>query len=382
MNLLMLSGDTAAVRGKDGPFSAMLEHFAPYWSRIDVLCPPTDESHPRRLYDNVYLHSSSEARWRQALYIRRKGRELLADRPYHLLVSHDYGLFYNGLGAYLLQKSDSQARAMPFISEIHHIEGHPKPATPHERFYRALAGAYIPTMAERAAAIRVVNGEMAKLLKSWGLPKKKILTLPALYLDHAIFRPDPRAIKRYDALFVGRLASNKGLFTLLDALGRLKKNHPHLQFCILGEGALYEPMMKQVAKLGLSDNLTYIPRLETAADLAALYNQARVLVCASTSEGGPRVTVEAMACGTAVISTRVGVMVDLAKIDPPVFISFNGGAGELAKALQQLWNDEAERQALAERGREAVAHFEAEPLIRAYAEAYLQIAQQYAETLS
>ena len=43
-------------------------------------------------------------------------------RPYGLIVSHDYGVFYNGIGSWLL----ARRFGVPFVSELHHIEGYPR----------------------------------------------------------------------------------------------------------------------------------------------------------------------------------------------------------------------------------------------------------------
>lgn len=361
----MLSGDTSVARGQDGAFYQMLRRFSLYWTRIDVLCPPASNAEPRCIHENVYIHPSPYRLVWQPYFIARYGRQLMKERDYALVVSHDYGFFLNGLGAFLLNS--------PYVSEIHHVEGYPRAATRREKVYRLLAWLYIKTLARRAKAIRVVNQkEMPNLLKTWGVPEKKILVLPSQYLDFDVLKPLPDEPKPYDVLFVGRLASNKGILTILEALDLVKDEMPHIQLGIRGEGDLYEAIKAKIVELKLQFNVDFVPRVESPEDLTRLYNQTYMLVCASTSEGGPRVTVEAMACGIPVISTPVGIMPDIIENGVNGWL-FEWNVYELAAQILLLLESKRLRQQMGEKGREAVQQFEAQNVIDHYAHAYLEL---------
>lgn len=370
MNLLMLSGDTAAARGQEGAFSQMLRRFADYWDRIDVICPPLPDPKLRILYEKVYLHPSPWPVFFQPLFILRQGRRLFGERSYGLVISHDYGVFYNGIGAWLLTAGGD----VPYVSEIHHVEGYPFALTRRELVYRVWAKFYIRWAAQQAAAIRVVNRtEMPRLLRRWGVPPEKILVLLSLYIDFEIFHPMPAVPKVYDVLFVGRLVSNKGVLRLIEAVAQVKQTHPQVTLCILGTGSLRRTIEKRIAELDLGENVTLIERLDSPHEVARLYNQARMVVCASTSEGGPRVTVEAMACGTPVISTPVGIMQDLMEADGKNFLVSGWGAADLAAKISLLLEDNLLRAQLAENGEIAVQGFRAETIIDQYARGYLDL---------
>ena len=273
---------------------------------------------------------------------------MLAERPYALITSHDYGFFYNGPAAWRL----SRRSGVPYVSELHHVEGYPLAVTRRERVYRWLAHRYIPWAATRAAAFRVVNhAEMPELLRTLGVPEDKILVLPSLYLDYEVFHPRLELPQRYDLLFVGRLAPNKGLFTLLEALAQVRQIQPEVTLGIRGEGPLRPALEARIAALGLTGNVTWISRAAGLEDLARIYASARVLVCASTAEGGPRVTVEAMACGIPVISTPVGVMRELLR-DGENGLGVGFDAVSLAAAITRLLADPDLRARLGAAGRD------------------------------
>lgn len=368
----MLSGDRAVVQGRDGPFTQLLTHFAAYWDRIDVLTLGGAASQPRTIQENVHLHPSLWPTALHPLFILNKGRQLFAQREYALVVSHDYGFFYNGIGALLL----TAGSGIPLVSEIHHIEGHPFALTRKELIYRYLGRGYITLAKHWVKAFRVVNRvEVPDFLRSCGVPNEQIVYLPSMYLDFERFYPMPAQPKRYDVLFVGRLTSNKGILTILEALAIVKRSHPQVKLCLLGEGPMQGQIEAQIQALDLADNVTMIPRLESPQEVAFLYNQSQMLVCASTAEGGPRVTVEAMACGTPVISTPVGIMKDLLE-DGRNFLLFNWGAEALAEKIILLLEQPHLRQQLAQNGEIAVQGFRAEDIIAQYARGYQHLVER------
>lgn len=376
MNLLMLSGDPTPARRDEGPFFEMLRRFSAYWDRIDVIVPPARGAEARTVHGNVFFHPSPWPKVAQPLFIWHKGRRLLAERSYDLIASHDFGLFYNGLGARLL----TWRTGVPVVSEIHHVEGYPRAVTRRERVYRALARRYIPWAARWVAAFRVVNAvEMPGLLRELGVSPERILVLPSLYIDFDVFRPLSGVERDLDLLFVGRLAPNKGLFTVLDALALVRRTHPRARLAIRGSGPLRPALEQYIAAQMPGDAVQFLPRQPTPEAVATLYNRAKMLVCASTAEGGPRVTVEAMACGTPVITTPVGVMAELVR-DGENGMQFHWDAGELAGAIRLLLDDPARRESLGAAGRATVQDFAADRVIARYARGYHDLIQRLKET--
>lgn len=373
MNLLMLSGDSSIAQGRDGAFYQMLRRFAQYWSRIDILTPSAPGAAERTIHENVYVHPSRWHRALQPLFIRQKGRQLLSERPYHLITSHDFGFFYNGIGAAWLLHNKPH---IPFVSEVHHIEGYPLAVSWREKLWRLAAQAYLPFAARRVAAFRVVNQhEVPDFLRKLGIPEEKILVLPSVYLDFEIFKPLPELSKDYDMLFVGRLAVNKGIDLILQALTQVKQTHPDIKLAVRGEGALKTWLGNFIQEHQLQHNVIFVPRVADSAEMARLYQSAKMLICASTVEGNPRVTIEAMACGVPVLSTPVGIMPEVIQEGENGFL-FPRDAAALATKIRVLLDDADLQARMGDAGRQSVQQFDADTMIANYARAYHELIQK------
>jgi len=335
-NILMVSADRSVVAGEKGPFHYMLESFSRHWDRIDVIGTRPERRAQTEVFGHVHLHHPQGGKLAQAGFIARTGKALAAERRYTVITSHDYNPFYNGLGAWRI----ARATGTPWVSEIHHVPGHPVAATLRERLDRAATRRWVAWAQGRVAGFRVVNaGELPALLAGWGVPARRIHVLPSLYLDLDVFRPDGPVGPACDLLMVGRLVPNKGVGQVLDALARLaRRGYGSLRLRVVGRGPEQPRLVERARRLGLGAQVEWAGWLPDAQALAAAYRGARVLVCASTSEGGPRVVAEAIACGTPVVGTRVGLLPELVEHNRNGVL-YDGRTGSLALVLQRLLTD-------------------------------------------
>jgi len=371
-NILMVSADRGVVAGERGPFYYMLEAFRRHWDRIDVI-----GTRPRTIVDphpfgNVWLHHPARGKLAQAGFIGAMGCALARERPYTVITSHDYNPFYNGLGSWRV----ARATGVPYVSEIHHVPGHPRAASLRERLDRVLTRRYVRWADARAAGFRVVNAvELPELLAGWGVPRERIHVLRSLYLDLDTFTPRAGVERDCDVLLVGRLVPSKGVMDLLRATRRLvAAGRSGLRVRLLGRGPLADRADAYVARHGLRGNVERIEWVEDNAALADLYRRARLLVCASASEGGPRVTVEAMACGTPVLSTRVGIMPEVVT-DGENGLLYDGSSEALSAQLERFLDDAALERRLRAALPGDLSRFARERVIAALADGLKAIAQ-------
>lgn len=367
----MISADVSIVAGDRGPFYYMLEEFHRHFDRIDVIGLRPSQTKVTQVFGNVHLNHPRTGKWFQPIFIARTGMRLMKEREYAFAVSHDYNFFYNGLGAFMLHRKSG----LPYFSEIHHVPGHPRAATFRERVDRFCTRLYARWVQKHALAIRVVNSkELPDLLSGWGVKPEKIRVLYSLYLDLETYRP-AEASKEYDLMYCGRLVPNKGLFILLEALKILKKKRPDIRLLMVGRGPLQEKVFRFVRGHGLSDNVRHLEWVANTEELAELYRKSRILVCASFNEGGPRVTMEAMACGTPAISTPVGIMRELIR-DGENGMLFEWDASSLAARAESLLNDRELYARICSVLPETVAPFERKTVLADLAEGFKSILRE------
>ncbi|MFB2970688.1 glycosyltransferase [Aerosakkonema sp. BLCC-F183] len=104
-------------------------------------------------------------------------------------------------------------------------------------------------------------------------------------------------------LFAGRLHPQKDPILLVRSLAAL--NNPKIHLLIAGDGDLRAEIQTEISRLGLSEQVTMLGAINQA-ELAQLQRLSSVFVLTSAYEGLPVVVLEALACGTPVVTTRCG----------------------------------------------------------------------------
>ena len=367
MKLLMITGDRALAQGRKGPFYYMLEEFSRHWDRIDIICPRTKQK-VFNVHKNVYIHVSNKSLILHPFFILKKGKEIHKEQKFDLFTIHSYPPFYNDLGGCWLWKKIKT----PYVLEIMHIAGYPKAGDFKEKFYKILTKYFTKFFAKKALAVRVINQKQTPgFLKKSGIPAKKMKYIPAFYIDLEIFKPQ-EAKKKYDLVFSGRLVKNKGIFLLLEAIKSIKRQVSSVKLVIVGSGPLKDKIEWFIKKNKLENNVFFSGWLPRVEDVAKIYNQSKIFVMPSLNEGGPRVTLEAMACKVPVITTKVGVMLDVIKDgENGMFIDWS--SKDIVEKILASLNDARLRKKIAENGYKTVQQFERKKAIKNYALEYRKL---------
>lgn len=350
----MITGDRALAQGKRGPFWNTIGEFHKHWERIDIITPRIPvHRYDMVLFGNVYVHPSPFPLIFQPFWIWFKGRELAREQRHDLVTVHSYPPFYNDKGAWFLHKTTK----VPYVLEVLHVPGIPRASNIKEWLYRLLVKLFFRFWARSARAVRVMNEhEAPEYLVRSGVPRNKLVRIPAIYIDTDVFKP--RDIpKKFDLIFVGRLASNKGLKLFMDVARK-----PELKALIVGEGPLKKWAQEYAKKYHVSVVFHGFAKDQHA--VAELMNSARLLLMLSDNEGGPRVVPESLACGTPVLATPVGIVPDIL---PPEAIE-EWDASALADKARNILSDKELYARLREAGLRSVRQFERSSAVKNYAD--------------
>lgn len=371
MKLLMISGDRSILEGRVGAFSYTLQELRKHWDRIDIICPHISEDAVRvsesghrmtsegKAGGDVFFHPCPNSLFFQPSWILARGKALIEKEKHDVMTVHEYAPFYNGRGA---QKLHAKTH-IPYALEIHHIVGWPKAGDIYEWIGKIMSRLVLPGEAKKAGAVRVVNETVQKKLVSWGVPKSKITVVSSIYLDREILKIQNKPPVAYDVAFCGRLVSNKGLPELLDAISQI----PAARMIVIGDGPLRTEMERKSNALKLGNRVTFVGWLPTQEAVSGAMQSARMFVMNSHSEGGPRVALEAMACGLPVITTKVGVMPEVIR-DGVNGIFTTGKAKDLAEKISGLMKSDAKCESIGGEAAKIIDTFERQTLIKAYAD--------------
>lgn len=361
MKLLMISGDRSLLQGKQGAFWYTLEAFSKEWERIDILVPRGNSGQKTvaSFFGNVFVHASSKNLWHQSKWIVEKGAELIARHKHDVITVHTYPPFYNSKGARKL----SQKTNVPYALEVHHIVGYPVAASLQERVGRWMSRLYLPRAIKRSAGCRVVSKATAETLMKWGVPEHKLRVVPSFYLNRSLIESlgDAPAMQ-YDVAFCARFVNNKGIEELLQAIAKL----PRITLLMIGDGPRRAAMEALAMQLDIKHRVTFRGWLPTQKEVLQALRSARMLVMNSKSEGGPRIALEAMACGVPVIATPVGVMPEVI-IEGQNGMFTTGDPDDVAARISTLLANDEQRMAMGNAGRSVLDRFERDTLIPRYA---------------
>jgi D-inositol-3-phosphate glycosyltransferase len=205
--------------------------------------------------------------------------------------------------------------------------------------------------------------ERRALVDEYGADPARATVIPC-GVDTILFRPGDRdeARARIGAdttplvLYVGRIAPIKGLETLLDAIADRSRAGSRLRVLVVG-GEADEPaagheaeIRQRVEALGLREVVRFVGA-QPQETLRDYYLAADVTVLPSYYESFGMVALEAMACGSPVIGSRVGGLATTVRDGVTGFLVPDGDASALAERLDAVLGDEDLRYRL---GREGV----------------------------
>jgi glycosyltransferase involved in cell wall biosynthesis len=275
-----------------------------------------------------------------------RARELLRTETYDIVHAHA------NLAAYLLARAVdvpvvyTEQDSTPWSCRYRRL---------HERLIRRAIYRLVnvPAFRRVACTATVCESLRLELLERWGIESVHVTAIPN-GADFDVFNPhardvaSPSPFDRY-CLFVGSLTPRKAPDILIRALVEA----PTTNCVFAGAGPMREELELLAVRLGVAERVAFLGSLGPG-ELAPLYCNADLLVIPSVSEAAPLVAVEAMACGTPVLSSRIAGLPELVHDWGTGFLVKPEDVGQLAIAIRFLTMDREELQRMGARARRSV----------------------------
>jgi alpha-maltose-1-phosphate synthase len=252
---------------------------------------------------------------------------------------------------------------IPHVATVHSLE----PLRPWKA--EQLGGGYaLSSWAERtalaaaAAVIAVSDGMRSDVLSAYPEIAPERVRVIRNGIDTAEYAPDPGrdVLARHGidpsrpyVIFVGRITRQKGVPVLLRAAAALD---PSAQLVLCAGAADTAELGAEVATLvaGLQETrsgVIWIPEMLPKHDIIQLLSHALAFVCPSVYEPLGIVNLEAMACATAVVASRVGGIPEVVDDGETGLLVPPEDPAALADALNSLLRDPARAAAMGLAGR-------------------------------
>lgn len=162
--------------------------------------------------------------------------------------------------------------------------------------------------------------------------------------------------------YVGRMVREKGIFTLLAAAEEVLAAAPESRMVWVGDGVDLVELRSRVAQSPLRERHLFQGWTE---DVQGIYTALDVVVVPSEyAEPFGRVSVEAQACGTAVVCSDAGGLPETLSPDVSGLLTRSGDIRQLAAAVLELTRNHDRRRSMALAGRQfACANFSFERIV-------------------
>ncbi len=291
------------------------------------------------------------------VFIPSMMRALLKEET-DIIHTHSYGYYQTTAGAFT-----KKLREMPLVITPHF---HPswsmwggKRRKKLRKFYDGMFGKSVIGSVD----IVICHSRNEKeLLSNFSLPDEKIRIVPA-GVDFKSFEtiPSPDRFREFYnineriILYVGRLASNKGLKHLIDAMPNIISQFKDTTLVMIGEDEGQRKMLEERAeKLNIKDKVVFTGHITDDELFRSAYSACDVFVLPSEYEAFGLVLLEAMACEKPCVATNVGGVPEVLDEGKTGMLVEYGNSDKLAKAIIELLGDENKRKNMGRAGRERV----------------------------
>jgi glycosyltransferase involved in cell wall biosynthesis len=216
----------------------------------------------------------------------------------------------------------------------------------------AIENRLAPPVYRRTRIVTLSNSSKQEIVGQLGIPHHRVSVTSPGVEPHFSPQGERSAVPLVAA--VGRLVPVKRLHLLIEALVRLKPDHPDLEAVIAGEGYDRPLLESQIRQAG-AESWISLPGYLSETELIDLYRRAWLVASTSLREGWGMTVTEAGACGTPAVVSRISGHEDAVRDGVTGLLV--DGADELVGAMDAVLRDDVLRKRLSVAAMEHAARF-------------------------
>lgn len=183
-----------------------------------------------------------------------------------------------------------------------------------------------------ASRIVVYTPACADYLKL-GKWQDKVSPRGARFVDVKVMKPKVVISQRKNIVgYVGRFSREKGIMNFIRAIPLILNQRHEVRFFIAGDGPLLGEVNQVLASCHCDEKVT-LSACMPHEEVSNYLNRMKLLVLPSHTEGLPNIVLEAMACGSPVLATKVGSIPDIIRDGETGFILKDNSPEAIAKAV-------------------------------------------------
>ncbi|WP_351230373.1 glycosyltransferase family 4 protein [Streptomyces sp. NPDC002133] len=211
-------------------------------------------------------------------------------------------------------------------------------------------------VARRLPSVLTVSGSsQQEIVDHLGVRQERVRVVH-IGADADLFSPDP-AVAEVPGRIVSTSSADvplKGLVFLIEALAKLRTEHPDAHLVVVGKRAEDGPVARMIERYGLEGEVRFVKGISDA-ELVDLVRGAQVACVPSLYEGFSLPAAEAMATGTPLVATTGGAIPEVSGADGDTCLAVPpGDAGALAAAIGRFLGDPELRRRIGAAGRDRV----------------------------
>jgi glycosyltransferase involved in cell wall biosynthesis len=185
--------------------------------------------------------------------------------------------------------------------------------------------------------------------------------------------PAPSGLPSEFMLYAGRVAANKGLPVLFEALARIPRSE-RIPLVVMGRDWGQRAALEALAReRGLASSVVWLGHVDSDVTYRAVFRRARLLVLPSEWEAFGLVLLEAMAAGVPIVASAVGGVPEVLENGRAGLLVPAGDPGALAETVRSALSQPELTRSKVERGQRRVEEFDWERIVDVHRALYRRL---------